>query len=138
VCRRKHSLTICGPKTLANGRAFTDKIYTEVVFRLDSSPTINVSFKLQVYLLEAVHTSILADVSQVEPASNNSMLLILFVCIFDKIVHIVPFLHEFFASYTKKKHVQSRQCLGYVIVFMKVSHWCLSTAVFPRPWHSHY
>jgi hypothetical protein len=130
--QRKHSLTICGPKTFANGRAFTDEIYTGVVCRLDSSPTImvalwsvltsvhtDVSFKLQVCLLEAVHTSMLADVSQVKPASNNRVLLILFLCIFDKIVHIVPFLHRFFASYTKEEHVKSRQFLGYVIVFMK-------------------
>jgi hypothetical protein len=46
--------------------------------------------------------SMLADVIQVEPTSNNSMLLILFVCIFDKTVHIVLFLYEFFASYTNK------------------------------------
>jgi hypothetical protein len=61
----------------------------------------------------------LADVSQVEPASNNSMLLKLFVCIFDKTVHIVPFFHGFFASYTKEEHVKSRKFLGYVIVFIK-------------------
>jgi hypothetical protein len=52
------------------------------------------------------------------------MLLILFVFIFDKIVYIVPFFHGFFASYTKKKHVQSRQFLGYVIAFIKGSHRC--------------
>jgi hypothetical protein len=107
---------ICEPKMFANGRAFTDRIYTEVVCSLDSSPTIMVAlsstimialssvlasvcrcfFKLQVCLLEAVYTSMLADVSQVEPVSNNSMLLILFVCIFDKTVHIVPYFHGFF------------------------------------------
>jgi hypothetical protein len=37
--------------------------------------------------------SMLADVSQVEPVMNNSMLLILFVCIFDT-PHIVPILHN--------------------------------------------
>jgi hypothetical protein len=47
----------------------------------------------------------LAYVSQVEPTSNNSTLLILFVCIFDKIVHTVIFLHGFFASYTKEEDV---------------------------------
>jgi hypothetical protein len=141
---------ICRPKTFANGRAFIDGIYTEVVCRLDSPPMImvallsvltwvhKVSFKLQVCLLEVVHTPMLADVSQVEPASNNSMLLILFVCIFDKTVQIVPFLHGFFARYTNEEHVQSRQFLGYIIIFMKWSHRCLSTAVFPRPWHSPY
>jgi esterase/lipase superfamily enzyme len=55
--------------------------------------------------------SMLAVVSQVEPASNNSMLLTLFVCIFDA-PHIVLFIHGFFASYTKEVHVQSRQFLG--------------------------
>jgi hypothetical protein len=62
-------------------------------------------FKVQVCWLEAVHTSMLADVSQVELASINSMLLILFVCIFNKPVHIVPFLYGFFASYIKEGHV---------------------------------
>jgi hypothetical protein len=109
MCERKYSLMICGPKMFANGRAFTDGIYTEVVCRLDSSPMIMVALWS---VLTSVHR-------QVEPASNNSMLLILFLCIFDKIVHIVPFLHRFFASYTKEKHVQSRQFLGYVIIFMK-------------------
>jgi hypothetical protein len=74
----------------------------------------------------------LTDVSQIESASNNSMLLILFVCTFDKIVHIVPFLYGFFASYTNEEHVQSRQFLGYVFVFVKGSYKCLSTTVFPR------
>jgi hypothetical protein len=93
-------------------------------------------FKLHVYLLEVVHTSMLADVFQVELASNNSMLLILFVCIFDKTVHIVPFFHGFFASYTKEEHVQIIQFFGYILIFFKGSHRCLSIAVFPRPWHS--
>jgi hypothetical protein len=70
--------------------------------------------------------SMLADVSQVEPASNNSMLLTLFVCIFDT-PHIVLFLHGFFASYTKEEHVQSRQFLGYIFIFMKGSHRYLSS-----------
>jgi hypothetical protein len=47
----------------------------------------------------------LAGVSQVELASNNDMLLILFVYIFDKIVHVVLFFHRFFTSYTKEEHV---------------------------------
>jgi hypothetical protein len=52
VCERKHSLTICGPKTFANGRAFIDGIYTEVVCRLDSSPTIMVALSS---VLTSVH-----------------------------------------------------------------------------------
>jgi hypothetical protein len=43
VCERKYSLMIYGSKMFANGRAFTDGIYTEVVCRLDSSPTIMVA-----------------------------------------------------------------------------------------------
>jgi hypothetical protein len=70
------------------------------------------SFKLHVYWLEAVHTSILVDISQVEPASNNSMLLISFICILDKPVHIVPFPHGLFASNTKEAHIQNRQFFG--------------------------
>jgi hypothetical protein len=91
VCEEKYSLMIYDPKTFANVGSFIDKIGTKIVCRLDSSPTIMValsyvltlfctcSFKLHVCWLEAVHTSMLVDVSQVEPASNNSMLLILFV-----------------------------------------------------------
>jgi hypothetical protein len=65
---------------------------------------VDISVKLYVCWLEAVQTFMLADVSQVEPASNNNMLLILFVCIFDT-PHIVLFLHGFFASYIQRRNM---------------------------------
>jgi hypothetical protein len=46
----------------------------------------------------------LADVSRVEPTRNNSMLLILFLCIFDT-PYIDSFLYGLFASYIKEEHV---------------------------------
>jgi hypothetical protein len=148
VCEEKHSLTIYDLQTFASLRASTDKIVTVSVCRLDLSPMIMValssvltlflthSFKLHVCWLEAIHTSMLADVSQVKLTSNNSMLSLLVVCIFDKTIHIVSFPHGFFASYIKEEHVQTRQFIGYAFVFMKGSHRCLSTIVFSRPWHS--
>jgi hypothetical protein len=36
-------MMICGPKMFANGRAFTDGIYTEVICRLNSLPTFMVA-----------------------------------------------------------------------------------------------
>jgi hypothetical protein len=43
VYEGKNSLTICGSKTFANVRDFTDGIFTEDVCRLDSSPMIMVA-----------------------------------------------------------------------------------------------